>query len=118
MHPPPSSSLPARASSPLGDVVAGVKRTMKVWSIGLFAGIRGCGVFAWWSPSMSKPSRQDLGMRGPEVGKDQTKKKNNETRNGGVARMPFLAPFCFTLCMSQHMFAANVAALSWRHAPN
>ena len=22
---------------------------------------------------MSKPSRQDLGMRGPEVGKDQTK---------------------------------------------
>ena len=66
---------------------------------------------------MSKPSRQDLGMRGPEVGKDQTK-KNNETRNGGVARMPFLAPFCFTLCMSQHMFAANVAALSWRHAQN
>ena len=33
-------------------------------------------------PSMSKPSRQDSGVRGPEVGKDQTK-KNNETRNGG-----------------------------------
>jgi len=32
--------------------------------------------------------------------------------------MPFLVPFCFTLCMSQHVFVANVAALSWRHAQN
>ena len=29
------------------DVVVGMKRTMKVWSMGLFAGIRRCGVLAW-----------------------------------------------------------------------
>eukprot|EP00466_Bigelowiella_natans_P018365 jgi/Bigna1/78158/fgenesh1_pg.52_\ len=39
MHPPPSSCLPVRAMSPrkAGDVVAGVKQTMKVWSMGLFS---------------------------------------------------------------------------------
>ena len=34
-------------SAKAGDVVVGMKRTMKVWSMGLFAGIRRCGVFAW-----------------------------------------------------------------------
>ena len=34
-------------SAKAGDVVVGMKRTMKVWSMGLFAGIRRCGVLAW-----------------------------------------------------------------------
>eukprot|EP00466_Bigelowiella_natans_P009405 jgi/Bigna1/84465/fgenesh1_pg.140_\ len=70
----PGMLCEGNVSAKAGDVVAGVKQTTKVWSMGLFS---------WGS--------QDLGMRGPEVGTE-----NNETRNGGVATMPFLIPFGFT----------------------
>eukprot|EP00466_Bigelowiella_natans_P016898 jgi/Bigna1/80336/fgenesh1_pg.70_\ len=56
------------------DVVVGVKRTMKVWFMGLFA----WGSQVWCSCLVISKHEQTItagfGVRGPEVGKGQTKK--------------------------------------------
>ena len=41
----PSSE--GNVSAKAGDVVVGMKQTMKVWSMGLFAWVRRFGVLAW-----------------------------------------------------------------------
>eukprot|EP00466_Bigelowiella_natans_P018148 jgi/Bigna1/138586/aug1.45_g13294 len=71
----PGMLCEGNVSAKAGDVVAGMKWTMKVWSMGLCS---------WGS--------QDLGMRDPEVGKHQAPK----TMKLGTEEWPFLIPFGFT----------------------